>query len=71
MKDESLVKDYLPEPPTPTSKALPPGISKILEILEMCSIAALKSTKFITALLSLYSANFSSKIYLHYYKFSA
>lgn len=64
MKDDNLVKDYLPEPPTPTNKALPPGMSNILEILEICSIAALNNTKFMLALSSLYSSNFSSKIYL-------
>lgn len=64
MKEDNLVNDYLPEPPTPTNKAFPPGISKILQILHICSIAALKSTKFILALTSLYSSNFSSNTYL-------
>lgn len=50
---ESLVKDYLPEPPTPTKRAFPPGISKILQILDICSIASENRTKFILALDSL------------------
>lgn len=39
MNELNLVKLYLPEPPTPTNKALPPLIVKILEILQICSIA--------------------------------
>jgi len=35
----SRVSDYLPEPPTPTSRAFPPGVSMILAILQMCSMA--------------------------------
>lgn len=31
MKEASLVKLCLPEPPTPTSKALPPGVRIILD----------------------------------------
>jgi hypothetical protein len=36
---ESLARDYLPEPPTPTRRALPTGRLMILAILETCSIA--------------------------------
>jgi hypothetical protein len=39
MKAANLDSDYLPEPPTPTSKALPTGKSIILAILAICSIA--------------------------------
>jgi hypothetical protein len=39
MKADNLESDYLPEPPTPISKALPTGKSMILDILQMCSIA--------------------------------
>jgi len=39
MNAANLAKDYLPEPPTPTKRAEPPGKSIILAILEMCSIA--------------------------------
>jgi len=62
MKEDSLAKDYFPDPPTPTKRAFPPGISKILAILDMCSMAAENNTRFITALISLYSSNFSSSI---------
>ena len=32
MKDASLVSDCLPEPPTPTSRALPPGLRMMRDI---------------------------------------
>lgn len=34
MNDANRDRDCLPDPPTPTSKALPLGLSKIREILE-------------------------------------
>lgn len=34
-----VVKDYLPEPPTPIKRAFPPGDFKILHIINKCSIA--------------------------------
>lgn len=61
MKAESFDKDYLPEPPTPTNKAFPTGNSRIRTILQICSIASEKSTKFITDLDSLCSVNLSSR----------
>ena len=42
--DANLVKDCLPDPPTPTSKAWPPGYWRILPILRRCSIAKLNNT---------------------------
>jgi len=47
MKVDSLHKLYLPEPPTPTNKAFPPGKDKILAILTTCSMAYSNKTKFI------------------------
>lgn len=35
----TVVRDYLPLPPTPTNKAFPPGDFKIREIINKCSIA--------------------------------
>jgi hypothetical protein len=64
MKAESLARDYFPDPPTPTRRALPTGKSTILAILETCSIAWLKRTKFIEAIASLYSSSLASRIYL-------
>jgi len=31
------MRDFRPEPPTPTNNAHPPGIDKILQILDRCS----------------------------------
>lgn len=62
INEESLDKDYLPEPPTPTSKACPDGGKIILQILQTCFKASSKSTKPMYALLSLYSFNPSSII---------
>ena len=62
----NLVSDYLPLPPTPTNKAWPLDLSKILEILVMCIIAYLNNTKFIWAFESLYSSNLSYNIFLSY-----
>jgi len=53
MKADSFESDYLPEPPTPTSSALPKGDSIILQILVMCSQAIEKRTKSIEAICSL------------------
>lgn len=53
MKADNLDKLYFPEPPTPTNRAFPVGKSKILTILETCSIAYSKSTRSILALTSL------------------
>jgi len=40
--------DYLPDPPTPSSNALPSGYRMILAILEMCS----QASKNITSLMA-------------------
>ena len=45
MKDANLDKDYLPEPPTPKSKALPSGYLIILVILDTWSQASRNITK--------------------------
>jgi len=55
IKADNLVKDYLPEPPTPTKSAFDPGISRIRTICEICSMAYKKSTRGIAGLVSLYS----------------
>jgi len=39
MDADKVVRDYLPEPPTPTNKALPPGDLSTREIINKCSIA--------------------------------
>lgn len=44
---DSFVKDYLPEPPTPISIILPRGYLKTRAIREIWSIASSKNTKFI------------------------
>lgn len=44
IKAESLERDYLPEPPTPTNNACPEGGSTILEILVICFKASSKRT---------------------------
>jgi len=61
MNEANLAKDYFPEPPTPTSKALPPGWNRILMILQTWIIASLKRTNSITIFVSLYSFSFVSK----------
>lgn len=60
MNEESLVKDYFPDPPTPTSKQLPLGELIILVILSKCFRASSKITKFIffDGYFSLYSPSF-------------
>ena len=60
INEASLISDYLPEPPTPTKRAEPPGKSIILAILEMCSIAWSNNTRFMLATDSLYSSSFAS-----------
>jgi len=39
------VRDYLPDPPTPTRSALPLGYLRILSMISKCSIANENSTK--------------------------
>lgn len=53
MKEASLVKDYFPEPPTPTKRAWPAGEDTILAIQQTCLIASSKRTKFISTKFSL------------------
>ena len=60
---ESFESDCLPEPPTPTSRAWPPGLLMMREILQMCFMASSKSTKSIVAFVSLYSSSVSSRIF--------
>ena len=43
--EANLVRLYLPEPPTPTNKAFPPGYLIIREIISKCSKAKLNKTK--------------------------
>ncbi len=61
MKAANFVKDYLPDPPTPTNSACPDGGKIILVILQICFMASSKRTSPITGLLSLYSFKDSSK----------
>ena len=61
MKAASLVKLYLPDPPTPTNKACPEGGNTILVILQICFMASSNKTNPMTGLLSLYSFKASSK----------
>mmetsp|Transcript_47093 Transcript_47093/g.87783 ORF Transcript_47093/g.87783 Transcript_47093/m.87783 type:complete len:248 (-) Transcript_47093:2544-3287(-) len=58
----SLESDCFPEPPTPTSRAWPPGLEMMREMRQMCLRASSNSTRSITALVSLYSASASSRI---------
>lgn len=60
MKADNLARLYLPLPPTPISSAFPTPNYKILTILQICCIAYLNKTRFMTVLVSLYSFNFSS-----------
>ena len=55
IKAESLDSDCLPEPPTPTSRACPPGEDVIRVILHTCLMASSNKTRFISMKLSLYS----------------
>jgi hypothetical protein len=61
MNEANLESDYLPEPPTPTSKACPPDGITILQILQICFIASSKRTRFMIILESLYSFRASYK----------
>lgn len=45
MEDANLVIDYLPDPPTPTNNAFPPGYFNIRETINKCSIAKLNNTR--------------------------
>jgi len=65
MNAANLDKLYFPEPPTPIKRALPTGKSRIRAILQIWQTASLNKTKFIYDLLSLYSANFSSKTFFN------
>ena len=46
MNEESLERDYLPEPPTPNSKQCPFDWFNTLVILAICSHASMNRTKF-------------------------
>ena len=59
MNDANLDKDYLPEPPTPISKAWPLGGNTILVILQTCFNASSNNIRPILAKLLLYSFNAS------------
>jgi hypothetical protein len=67
MKAANLANDYLPDPPTPIRRALPTPSSRIRTIRATCWIAYENNTRFITFLLSLYSASFSSKHYFSWF----
>ena len=56
----------LPLPPTPTSRQFPRGLSIVRVIRQMCSTAISNSTRFMTALFSLYSSSFSLTIDLSF-----
>jgi hypothetical protein len=47
MNEANLTSDYLPDPPTPTNKALDLGYEIALEILNKCFKASSKSTNYI------------------------
>jgi hypothetical protein len=59
MNDDNLASDYLPEPPTPTSNALPLGEFIILESLNKWNRASSKITRliYLEEFFSLYAAN--------------
>jgi hypothetical protein len=61
INEANLVRDYFPEPPTPTNKACPADGITILQILQICFIASSKRTNPIYAKLSLYSLKASVK----------
>ena len=52
-------RDCFPLPPTPTTRALPRGLSMMRVMRQMCCMATSNRTRSIVALLSLYSASFS------------
>ena len=59
----SLVRDYLPLPPTPISIAFPLGERRTRNILRICCIQVSKNTRCILVeLLLLYSSSLSSKV---------
>mmetsp|Transcript_14093 Transcript_14093/g.33800 ORF Transcript_14093/g.33800 Transcript_14093/m.33800 type:complete len:251 (+) Transcript_14093:3634-4386(+) len=62
----SRVRLCLPEPPTPTSMALPRGRSMMRVMRVTWSMAWLNSTRSITGLLSLCSASFSTSVLLSF-----
>lgn len=65
MNEASLVKLCLPEPPTPTKRALPLGVLTILDIIIKFTMASWKNTKSMAAprTASLYcSTNTKNKI---------
>eukprot|EP00959_Pyramimonas_sp_CCMP1952_P467517 9491757-Pyramimonas_sp.AAC.2 len=64
MKLARRQRDCLPEPPTPTSIALPRGRPMMRLMRVTCSIACWKSTSSITALVSLCEASCSSSVFL-------
>mmetsp|Transcript_9193 Transcript_9193/g.38628 ORF Transcript_9193/g.38628 Transcript_9193/m.38628 type:complete len:250 (-) Transcript_9193:487-1236(-) len=66
MNVASLASDCLPEPPTPTSIALPRGRSRMRVTRVTWSMACSNSTKSITAFDSLCSFNFSTKVLLSF-----
>ena len=45
MKEASLVRDCFPEPPTPTSRALPRGVRMMRDTFTRCIMASLKKTR--------------------------
>ena len=47
MKEDNFASDYLPEPPTPTSKAFPLGEMTILVSLNRWNSASSKITRLI------------------------
>lgn len=49
MYDAKRASDCLPEPPTPTRKALPRGLDVMREIRQTCSMAWLNNTNFMDA----------------------
>lgn len=59
VKAASLVRDCLPEPSTPTSRAWAPSIRRIRCTLVRCSRASSNNTRFILGLFSLYSSKIS------------
>ena len=60
MKQASLDKDCLPEPPTPTSKACEQGFEIILEIRQISQIASSNNTNGKSPFSSLYLCKYSA-----------
>lgn len=65
VKAASLVRDCLPEPPTPTSSAWPRSMRMMRCTRVRCSRASSKSTRFILDLFSLYSSRISCTMKKH------